>query len=140
MKVKGTFSPKTKKRKEKVSKKRTEKDKEKEKNLQQSEKRQYFAVKSVRQKDPEDNQKILSNKASSLLKKIFKKSTKNVQKKQIMKNYEMSQRNSSCSSTNSQKNRKGNLPTYHDYTNLCDFSKYFEINFTQISKIKILVF
>lgn len=96
----------------------------------QQEKRQYYTMKSLKIK--ENNDKILSNKASSLLKKIFKKSTKDVQKKQILRKFDTSQRNSSRNSITSHQRQQ---QSYHDYENLIDFAKYFEINFTQISKL-----
>lgn len=127
-------SVKQKKSKEAVKEKPMRKISESKNSSVAKQRKHFFTLRSQKQKENQkDGNTILSNKASSLLKKIFKKSTKKIQKKQILKSYEQSQRNSSYSSQNSQRK---NLPTYHDYTNLCDFSKYFEINFTQIAKIK----
>lgn len=126
------LSPKLKKRKSKAARKRIEPEKPGKSRNTSNEKRHYFAVKPSKMKENEENQKILSNKASSLLKKIFNKSTKNIQKKQIIKKFENSQRKScSRSSTSSSKYFKG----MQDYNTMSDFAKYFEINFTQISRI-----
>lgn len=126
------LSPKLKKRKTKVTKRRGEAEKGHKSRNASNEKRHYFAVKPSKLKENEENQKILSNKASSLLKKIFNKSTKNIQKKQIIKKFENSQRKS-CSRSSSQSSKY--FGGFQEFKNQNDFSKYFEINFTQISRI-----